>query len=237
MRRTAVLTAAIAVGCAVFAIPSIAQAQAPTDPLTFDSMTPADGASIVAGTAPTFEMSSSASYFGLFVEVSTQPTLGQDGTLAEDFEVGGAELGRSDANPSLYRGVDPNASYGWASKPGVYYWQAFSTFGRFDPGSGQWRVPAGPVQRITVTARPQSAAPAPRLGISEGYAIVRDGLKKKFGSRFTRGKKLKARYSRLSATTIRYSVSWVRDGAKYAGSVKVRETANDYSYWVNVNRR
>ena len=100
MKRIAVLAAAIAIGCAVFAIPSVAHAQPVTGPLSFNSMTPADGASITSGAALTFEMSSSAGYVnGPSVEVSTQPTLGQDGTLADDFRVSIAAASSDEGEP------------------------------------------------------------------------------------------------------------------------------------------
>ena len=76
-----------------------------------------------------------------------------------------------------------------------------------------------------------------RLGVNEGYRGARDGLTRKFGARFTHRKKLRVHYSRLSPTTIRYRVSWVHGGARYKGSVKVREIAYDYSISVNVRRR
>ena len=243
MKRIAVLAAAIAIGCAVFAIPSVAHAQPVTGPLSFNSMTPADGASITSGAALTFEMSSSAGYVnGPSVEVSTQPTLGQDGTLADDFRVSIAVLFRSDAFPNLYRGEDYSSSSGWASRPGVYYWQAHSSEGgTIDPSTGEYKPAVGPVRKIIVTApapaAPGPAAPARRLGVNEGYSVVRQGLKRKFRSRYTRGRKRRATYTRLSATTIRYRVSWVKGHSKYSGSVKVHENANDYTYWVSVRRR
>ena len=145
---------------------------------------------------------------------------------------------RSDAYPTKYSGGTT-----WR-QAGVYYWQVHKTQERFEPATGrvEFTRPLGPVRRITVTASPMTSAPytsAPtlRLAVNEGYSIVRNQLKRRFGARFTRGKKLTAGYSRLSATTIRYRVSWLRRGSKYAGTVKVREHTDYYSSWVNVHRR
>jgi len=246
MRRTAAITAALAIGCAAVAIPSVAEAQIgpPTAidvPLSFDAMTPADGTSIVSGTKPTFEISSGGGYRVLEVEVSTQPTLGQDGTLANDYFADHVTLTRSDAYPTKYSGTSfANPTLGWFSTPGGYYWQASVRQERWDPATSRvvFSHAIGPVRRIAVTAPAQIAPPAPRLGVHEGNAIVRTGLRREFGSRFTAGKKFKAHSARLNGTTIRYRVSWARGGLKYGGTVTVSENVNgSYSYWMTVGRR
>jgi len=239
MKRSAAVTTAIAIACAVLAIPSAAQAQAPTDPLVFDSMAPADGATIAAGSAPTFQMTSNAGYTSVWAEVATQPTLGQDGTLATDFTVQNVPLSRSDANPTAYSGAASSAPRLWSSTPGVYYWQAYSMAGRVDPNTHQYIKPVGPVQRIVVTAPSAPVvtappAPAVQLTVSEGARFVQDGLKRRFGSRYPRARNVKVTYTRRSATTIDYRVSWQKRGVRYSGTVKVRKTATNYTYTVNV---
>jgi hypothetical protein len=66
-------------------------------------------------------------------------------------------------------------------------------------------------------------------------------LKKKFGSRYPGARGITVRYTRLSATTIKYRISWIKHGTRYAGSVKIQEsdtaTNNNYTYWLNVHRR
>jgi hypothetical protein len=61
------------------------------------------------------------------VEIATAPTLGQDGTLADENQVGTFDLVRGDAAPQHYGGAIPTFAE-WAAKPGTYYWVAH-TFG------------------------------------------------------------------------------------------------------------
>ena len=78
---------------------------APPVPLSFDSLTPNDGGTVAAGTIPNFTMFTSAVYgYGVRIEVSRKPTLGQDGTLADDYTTDWIELMRSDANPNEWSG-------------------------------------------------------------------------------------------------------------------------------------
>ena len=201
---------------------------APPVPLSFDSLTPNDGETVAVGTIPSFTMFTSADYpYGVRIEVSRKPTLGQDGTLADDYTTDRITLLRSDANPNTWSG-----SANFELGEGVYYWQVSVDSSRFNPSTGQVEFinAVGPVRSIT-------AKDPIRLGVNEGYRTVRYGLKRKFGARFTHRKKFRVHYSRLSATTIRYRVSWLHGDARYRGSVKVHEDADDYSFWVNVRRR
>jgi len=230
MTRTTVLAAtAAAVAVAAFAMPSIARADIPT-PLAFDSMTPADGATLVQGSTPTFEVSSSGRY-SLWAEVATQPTLGQDGTLASDFTVDTVPLFESDAYPNQYEGTGRTGLADWSRRPGVYYFQVYSTTTTFDPTTLQFSRPVGPVRRIVV------AAPPVHLTAAEGAPVVRDALRTKFASRFPGPRKTKVTTRRLSRSTISYRVSWITGGVRYSGTVTVRESAENYTYWVNVARR
>ena len=167
--------------------------------------------------------------------MATQPTLGQDGTLADDFTVDTFDLHRSDAYPTQYSATPYLPEYSWPSKPGVYYYQVHSIGkSRLDPTTGHLVLPVGSVRKLVVTAPP---APPVQLGVAEGAGVARSVLKKKFGSRYPGAQRVTVKYTRISATTINYRVSWTKRGAKFAGTVKVRETATNYIYSINVGRR
>jgi hypothetical protein len=86
---------------------------------------PADGATITATRDEvtfSFRLQQRAE---ASIEVATQPTLGQDGTLAREFTVDHLSAFGGDADPTLY--TARTDSYGltssWHNTPGVYYWQ------------------------------------------------------------------------------------------------------------------
>jgi hypothetical protein len=54
------------------------------------------------------------------IEIATQPTLGQDGTLAEEFTVESVLLHQGDAFPDTFSGT---AYDEWTTRPGRCYWQ------------------------------------------------------------------------------------------------------------------
>jgi len=84
---------------------------------------------------------------------------------------------------------------------------------------------------------PVTSTPAVQLTVSEGKKLVYDGLKRTFKSRYPGPRGVAVGYTRVSATTIRYRVSWKKRGAKYTGTVKVNKTSTQYTYTVDVRRR
>jgi len=157
----------------LLASPAIALA---AEPLNFTSLTPAEGASVPVGRQVSFEMRSNAGYpVSPSIEVSTQPTLGQDGTLANDYLVDQAlYLGRSDADPTAYRGATAtNARLGWIGTPGTYYWQVRVSYEEYKPGapgSVAFHDAIGPVQRLVIEHAPLTRAEA----VDEVPSIIRD---------------------------------------------------------------
>ncbi len=113
-------------GCGVLTAPSLA-----VEPLPVTSVSPADGATIPVPSGPVpFELvSSTPGLWNVSVEVATQNIPGQDGSLANDFQVDFFSLFRSDAFPTVYRGQSGYVAggYWWNSAPGTYYWQIHAT--------------------------------------------------------------------------------------------------------------
>jgi hypothetical protein len=105
------------------------------------------------------------------IEVSNVPTLGQDGTLANDLRVQWGYLGQRDSDPTSWYGSIGSA--GWADTPGIYYFQFTMNVTdagyRFDPNPScparaQGCVYSSPIYALTIAAQqpaqPVSTTPA-----------------------------------------------------------------------------
>ncbi len=91
-----------------------------------DVVAPMDGATIAAGSAVTFRVSSGPGDDYLWVHISHSPAAAETcGTIGSD--VGTAPLDATVADPTLYEATPTNfESYSfWLNRPGTYYWQAF----------------------------------------------------------------------------------------------------------------
>jgi hypothetical protein len=93
---------------------------APTPDATYALSTP--GTNVLAefktGIANAFNQLTSAQ---AVIEISNQPTLGQDGSLADDLRLSRGILQRRDSDPTSWYGSIAAGS--WATTPGAYYFQ------------------------------------------------------------------------------------------------------------------
>jgi hypothetical protein len=102
------------------------------------------------------------------VEVSRTPTLGQDGTLADDLLLGVGSVIRRDSDPSRYAGA---AKIAYLNTPGTYYYQYkefvsdyYGAPARNCPDSGPYGGSCtfpSPLYAFTVAAPQPVARPAP----------------------------------------------------------------------------
>jgi hypothetical protein len=124
------------------------------EPLPFTKMSPPNGARYYHGTGwLTASFVSPLEWLEANGEVSKRKTLGQDGTLADDYVVVSLGMFPSDANPRRYVGVSTD-NYGpgsWSDTPGTYYWQA-SAYG-VDPATGYFHWFVGPVRTLHIVKR------------------------------------------------------------------------------------
>jgi hypothetical protein len=136
--------------------------------LPITALSPADGASMApAGSLPvSFALASPVQASGLSVRVTSQSTLGQNGTLSDLNTLDEFALADSITDPGNYRGVSNKGSILWNNHPGTYYWQIFGTAGNYGTPtpSDVCHAYASPVFTITVTAPPPPpvTTPSPR---------------------------------------------------------------------------
>jgi hypothetical protein len=128
MRLLALLTTAAALNAA----PSLAAATPAPEPLPYTTVTPADGATLVAqgfyegGFAPIgWSLIAIAGLESVTVNIAATAGVGKDGkTLSNLDRLQGLLLSESRANEGVYTGIDEAGVYsGWSTKPGTYYWQ------------------------------------------------------------------------------------------------------------------
>jgi hypothetical protein len=147
------------------AVVSLPGSAAAADFLPVIATDPANGASVAVRprfTSPTFTVTLSSGGFSfLEAEVASQPTIGADGSLADEFRVGTAYVLTAGAStPTVYQG----SVFGdFSSTPGTYYWQASGR--RYYPecADGAFSCTSvSPVYTLTVAAVPPPvAAPVP----------------------------------------------------------------------------
>src|SRR5215207_8196340 len=119
MRRFRVAIAAIALATLVLA----SSARAAVKPLAVTSVSPQNGAVLVLPPQVTFEFKTDQALEPTArTEIATQPTPGQDGTLANEFTVDTVYMTRGDAFPDTYTG-STNPAMRWQQTPGTYYFQ------------------------------------------------------------------------------------------------------------------
>jgi hypothetical protein len=185
---------------------------------------PADGATVAPAIHYTFQITTDHAMLGVGprVEIATAPTLGQDGTLAEEYVFQTLYLTRGDAFPDTYTASSYRTVAPWP--PGVYYWQVSDT--ATNSYSGKFTTP---VYRMVVAA-PQAggggAAPVARLGISEAKRAARTALRQKYRKRFTAGRGFRQRCTRLARLRVRCRVSWNHSAGRYEGAVTVTAISN-----------
>jgi hypothetical protein len=166
MRR---LTVLVAYAMVTFALHPVA---ASADEMPVSAVTPANGATLPVPTAPVvFNITSPVVHItSMYVEVATQAApLGQDGTLANDFQKDFFPLFESDAYPGTYLGSSHfvGGGYWWSSAPGTYYWQAHASYIDYSTYPSNYRTYISPVYTLTIAA---PATPAPTGGDDPGSA-------------------------------------------------------------------
>ncbi len=128
MRLLALLTTAVALNAA----PALAAAKPAPEPLPYTSVTPANGATMLAqgiyegGFEPIrWTLVSIAGLNSVSVNIAATATVGKDGkTLSNVDRLQGLLLSETGANEGVYTGIDEAGVYsGWSTKPGTYYWQ------------------------------------------------------------------------------------------------------------------
>ena len=160
-------------------------------PLPVKAISPADGASLPQAIQYGFVVKTDqALEMPLGIEVATAPTLGQDGTLAQEYVVQSTYFAHGDAFPDTYTANTAPTAKPWA--PGTYYWQASSqTVMRY---GAKWVTP---VYRFVVTPPASTPAPPqpspakptrlPTLSHSDAKRLMRSALKRKFKNTYRHG--------------------------------------------------
>jgi hypothetical protein len=229
-------------GAALMVLLITATDAAANEPWSVTPLTPADGGRYTKSSpTPDGKVGSVAVEFSTaqalppstqaIIEINTEPTPGQDGTLADDKRASFGVLYPRDSDPSKWYG---SASAGAFLYPGTYYFQVSAlVLDRFDDGV-QWcpTVPAGssglctylsPVFTMTVLAPPPIAPPAvtptpkpsaPTLTLAAARVKAISYARKTW-----KGTKIKASCARLAAASFRCTVRYTRK--KKARRVKV----------------
>jgi hypothetical protein len=178
-----VLRFALAIAVLVFVLPTSAVA---ANDLAATPVAPAPDATYAPSTSGTnvlaeFKTSIANAFNQLTsaqaaIEISNQPTLGQDGSLADDLRLSRGILQRRDSDPTSWYGSVSAGS--WATTPGIYYFQYALTV--YDAGvslhSDQYPpscpnqtyscVYTSPIYTLTI-ATPRPATPPPTTTISD----------------------------------------------------------------------
>jgi hypothetical protein len=226
-----------------------------TQPMPFSQLSPADG---LQHTASSYPQATDAEMIEFFIdtnvqlcigvlelEVATQNVQGQNGTLADDYQVYWTTLSKSDAYPTQYR-HRTRTYYQWPAIPGTYYWQ-ISGVANSDCSTRY----VTPVRTITIVARPQpppTGTPrpttpppptftpppsdtdrAPALSASRAKRYAAAALREKFGRSYRKGQHRKiACRSRISRLRRSCKVSWRYKTWRYRGKVTVWHTNYDW---------
>jgi hypothetical protein len=139
----------IAVLTALGSLVGAASALAAREALPFTTMSPAHGARIPRVDHITFRLISPLTYLSpVWVEVSTRKTVGQDGTLADRYQVDFINLFSSYAHPRRYSGPSDGD---WTDSPGKYYWQVYAAGD--DPETNMHHYYRGPIRSLRVVKR------------------------------------------------------------------------------------
>jgi len=163
-RVTQSCVAALAVALAL-GVPTTAAAQDDAAPTL---LSPADGASVVAGSSLSFRIQTfPGETHSLWLHVSRSPATGADGLIASDVEI---EPFSPTSQAGLFEAVPTFFDYEgfWMNTPGTYYWQAHRI--HCTSGSADCRVES-PVRTLVLTPRPTSA----RIAIGPPRACHRAG--------------------------------------------------------------
>lgn len=246
MRR--LLTAACLAAIASLAL-STGSATADVRPFAVKSATPTDGATLPQTSTITFQVKTDDPVTFGRIEVATQPTLGQDGTLAAEFTVPWGLIvstTRGDAFPDTYTGTA--FPYALPSTGGTYYWQMSYTKSETlsGPPYVQTSTYTSPVYRFVIAATtPPAATPTPPpsttpttptptplyLTLGQATADVKIAIKDHTG---LSARSLKRTCKRRSDATFSCEVAWstttrMRPSTViYAGTLTLSDLGDDY---------
>jgi len=205
----------------------------------------------------TFQIKSDDPISLAHVEIATQPTLGQDGTLAQEFTVPAAGyllMTRGDAFPDTYTAVFTGyaGGYGvpgsWSTQPGTYYWQASYTSVDIGPPPAytvQTNTHTTPVYRLVIQAPPAptptpapsgggygpSPSPPPFMTLARANGYVRPVIRR---AMHHNAYHLKRKCKRLKSASFACSISWGttlrlhRNTMIYAGTLTLSDPGGQY---------
>ena len=156
---------------------------------------------------------STAQRTSLVVRVTSQPTLGQTGTLSDLYMVDDFALAESLTDPGYYQGVSNIGPTLWTNTPGTYYWQAFGFQSYFDPGAGAivCHAYAGPVYTINVV---QPAPTVPPIAVQDGRSYAVQMVQMRTGAR----PRLTIACTQADAWTLRCSLAWRAGSSSYTAA-------------------
>ena len=229
--RTRTFALALVAACVLTAMPARADAQT----LQIASATPANGAVIAPTTSIAFTVESPAAAAEreayLFVEVATQPTLGQDGTLGQEYTVETVGLQQGDAFPNRFTGSSSPYPFAWPGALGTYYWMAYCFC-----LSGGGRPLVSPIYTLTIGQPPPAPVQPPTatdpISDAEAAGYVRAAIRRQF---HRTAYALTGRCRAVTLKTARCSVAW-RDMRRsrrttflYRGTLTFR-TLDDATY-------
>jgi hypothetical protein len=134
---------------AVGSLVGAAQASAAMEPLPFTTLSPSHGVRIPRVDHITFRLTSPATYLqSVWIEVSTRKTFGQDGTLADRYQVDYIDLFQSYAHPRRYSAPSDGD---WSDTPDKFYWQIYAR--GTDPDTSETHDYVGPLRSLRIVKR------------------------------------------------------------------------------------
>jgi hypothetical protein len=224
-------------------------------PIAVKSASPADGAVAVASQSVAFQVKTDELAQSSRIEVASQPTLGQDGTLAHEFTVDGyINLTRGDAFPDTYTGSSMGWSGSWSTRPGTYYWQM--SFTRVDtapaPVYSEINTYTSPVYTLVIQApapppttppimppiTPPSTGspPVEDMSVSDARIAIRAAVERKTGRR-AYSLKRSCKFIGTARWDFKCKASWVSterlrgSSVFYAGTFHILDTQDGYFTW------
>ena len=239
----------LAAGLAAISVSAsfVADARADVRSISVKSVTPADGATIPPSSTITFQVKTDDPVSLAKVEVATQPTLGQDGTLAQEFTVPWGlivSMTRGDAFPDTYTGTA--YLFGQASYAGTYYWQMSYTRSESLPAPPyvQTSTYTTPVYRLVIqppptTTPPTTTTPPPTPTPNQSMTLAQaNGYVPRIIRRETRHNayNLKRTCKRQASAAFDCSISWgttrrLRSNSViYAGTLSLEDEGESIGY-------
>jgi hypothetical protein len=133
-------------------------------------ITPANGATLVAGARVLFEVMIPEPVPNIEVEVASQDSVGPTGELASTVRLERIEMFKvSLTSPGTYRGTSAVPPLGgWSSAPGTYYWQLRVPYVEVSGGQLHAHEELSPVFSLVIAPLPSTVAPTEGTGAHPG---------------------------------------------------------------------